>query len=82
MFDAVFNKRPYFISDILGGSNEEAVQITTDETDNTVTLKLKVAEEDMGRVIGKGGKTAKAIRALVKAASDPRGKRVVVEIFE
>jgi len=63
-------------------SNKEEIEIQSEENDSTLTLKLKVAEEDMGRVIGKGGKTAQAIRTLVKAASGRDAKRVVVEILE
>lgn len=59
-----------------------AVQITTEENETALTLTLKVAPEDMGRVIGKEGKTAKAIRSLMKAASERGGKKVVVEISE
>jgi len=62
--------------------DKEAVQIQAEETETTLTLALRVAEEDMGRVIGKGGKTAKAIRTLVKAASDRDEKRVSVDILE
>ena len=62
--------------------SQDEVSVVTEETDNAIKLTLKVAQEDMGRVIGKGGKTAKAIRTVMKAASDPRGKRVVVEISE
>ena len=63
-------------------TNKEAVEIHTEESDSTLALKLKVAEEDMGRVIGKGGKTAQAIRTLVKAASGRSEKKVVVEILD
>jgi len=62
--------------------NKDAVEVLAEESDSTVTLKLKVAEEDMGRVIGKGGKTAQAIRTLVKAAGGRSEKRVVVEILD
>ena len=62
--------------------NREAVEIHAEEGDSTLTLKLKVAEEDMGRVIGKGGKTAQAIRTLVKAAWGQSEKKVAVEILD
>ena len=62
--------------------NKEAVEVRAEETDSLLTLTLKVAQEDMGRIIGKGGKTAKAIRTLVKASSGRDEKRVVVEISE
>ncbi|MDY6012899.1 KH domain-containing protein [Clostridium sp.] len=49
--------------------------------DNSVTIELKVAPEDMGKVIGKQGRIAKAIRTVVKAAAIKEEKRVVVEII-
>ena len=59
----------------------EAVEvIETGEEGNTL-LELRVAEEDMGKVIGKQGKIAKSIRTLTKAAAAKRGVRVSVEIM-
>mgnify|MGYP000769054542 FL=1 len=62
--------------------DKEAVQVTVDpmREDGTVVYHLKVAEADMGRVIGKQGRIAKAIRAVVKAASLKTGQNVLVEI--
>ena len=62
--------------------DKEAVQVTVDpmREDGTVVYHLKVAEADMGRVIGKQGRIAKAIRAVVKAASLKTGENVMVEI--
>jgi len=51
---------------------------TTDE--ETISIELCVAPEDMGKVIGKGGRIAKAIRTVVKAASVKSDKKVVVDI--
>lgn len=48
---------------------------------STVILELSVAREDMGKVIGRQGRIAKAIRTLIKAASIRENKRVVVEIM-
>ena len=48
---------------------------------DAVILELKVAQEDMGKVIGKQGRIAKAIRTVVKAASLKSDKKVVVKIF-
>ena len=48
--------------------------------DQTVTLELRVAESDMGKVIGKQGRIAKAIRSVVKAAASKEDKKVIVEI--
>lgn len=63
--------------------DKEAVQVTVDpmREDGTVVYHLKVAEADMGRVIGKQGRIAKAIRTVVKAASVNSPKPVFVEII-
>ena len=63
--------------------DKEAVQVTVDpmREDGTVVYHLKVAEADMGRVIGKQGRIAKAIRAVVKAAALGDKKHVDVEII-
>jgi predicted RNA-binding protein YlqC (UPF0109 family) len=58
----------------------EDVFISEESHDNTIVLKLKVAAEDMGRVIGKQGRIAKAIRTVVKAAAINGEKKVIVEI--
>ena len=50
--------------------------------DQTVTLELRVAETDMGKVIGKQGRIAKAIRTVVKAAASRENKKVAVEILQ
>ena len=50
--------------------------------DQTVTLELRVAESDMGKVIGKQGRIAKAIRTVVKAAASREKKKVAVEILQ
>ena len=58
----------------------DAISIEETKRDNTVVLKLRVAPEDMGKVIGKQGRIAKAIRTVVKAAAIHNDMRVVVEI--
>ncbi len=58
---------------------EEVVILETVEGDD-VTLELSVAEEDMGKIIGRHGRIAKAIRTVMKAAANSEGKRVTVEI--
>ena len=63
---------------LVDAPDQVVVTETTDE--DTVTLELTVAPEDMGKVIGKSGKIAKAIRSVVKAASLDSGKKVIVEI--
>ena len=60
----------------------DAVLIEEENRENAVVLKLKVAPEDMGKVIGKQGRIAKAIRTVVKAAAIHNDKRVVVEIVQ
>ena len=58
----------------------EEVSVTETEREGEIILELKVAPEDMGKVIGKQGRIAKAIRAMVKAAASKTNKKVVVEI--
>lgn len=62
--------------------DKDAVQVTVDPArdDGTVVYHLKVAEADMGRVIGKQGRIAKAIRVVMRAAAVRQGEKVVVEI--
>ena len=59
-----------------------AVVVEEEQRENTVVLKLRVASEDMGKVIGKQGRIAKAIRTVVKAAAIHNDKKVVVEIVQ
>lgn len=61
----------------------EPDKVTVNQIDqgNTVVLELQVAQEDMGKVIGKQGKRAQAIRAVMKAKATREGKRVVVDII-
>jgi hypothetical protein len=56
------------------------VQVETVESANSITLELHVAQNDMGRVIGKSGRIANAIRTLVRVAALREGKRVNLEI--
>lgn len=58
----------------------DEVVVTESENDSGITLVLSVAPDDMGMVIGKHGKIAKAIRSLIKAAAGTTGKKVNVEI--
>lgn len=60
----------------------EKVEVNQVEGEQSVIIELKVAPEDMGKVIGKQGRIAKAIRTIVKAAATRESKRVVVEIIE
>lgn len=61
--------------------NPDAVQVNEIAGEQSIILELKVAPEDMGKVIGKQGRIAKAIRTVVKAAATKDNKRVVVEII-
>ena len=58
----------------------EQVKVTETEGPEAIILELNVAEEDMGKVIGKQGRIAKAIRTVVKAASSKENKKYPVEI--
>ncbi len=60
----------------------DQVEVNEIEDERTITLELKVAPDDMGKIIGKQGRIAKAIRTVVKAASTKESKRVVVEITQ
>lgn len=60
----------------------DAVQVTETEGDRGTTFQLKVDPEDMGKVIGRGGRTAKAIRAVMKAAAIKSDARIRVEIVD
>lgn len=60
--------------------NDDAVTVTEVEGEESTVLELRVADGDMGKVIGKQGRIAKAIRTVVKAAASRENKRVVVEI--
>jgi uncharacterized protein len=58
----------------------DRVEVSGTETDSRIELELRVAEDDMGKIIGRGGRTIRAIRTVVKAASVKLGKRVSVEV--
>jgi uncharacterized protein len=60
----------------------DEVRVNEIEQDNTLILELKVSKDDMGKVIGKQGRIAKAIRTVVKAAAVKENIRVVVEIIQ
>lgn len=58
----------------------EKVEVSGTENDSRIDLELRVAEGDMGKIIGRQGRTIRAIRTVVKAASVRLGKRVNVEV--
>ena len=53
-----------------------------DEQDGTVVLELSVGPDDYGKIIGRGGRTAQALRTIVKAAAAHEGRRVLVDIVD
>jgi predicted RNA-binding protein YlqC (UPF0109 family) len=61
--------------------NPDEVEVREIESERSTIIELQVAPDDMGKVIGKQGKIARAIRTLTKAAAAKEGKRVVVEIM-
>ncbi|MBQ6908221.1 MAG: KH domain-containing protein [Clostridia bacterium] len=62
--------------------NPDEVQVTEYEDGDSITLELRVADGDMGKVIGKQGRIAKAIRTVVKAAASIENKHVSVDIVQ
>ena len=62
--------------------NPEEVQVCEVEGEQTSVLELRVAKEDLGKVIGRQGRTARAIRTLLGAASSKAQKRTMLEILE
>jgi predicted RNA-binding protein YlqC (UPF0109 family) len=61
----------------------DAVQVTeVEEVDGEVVLEVEVADDDLGRVIGRGGRVANALRSVMKAAATREEKRVVVDILD
>ena len=72
------------ISDIVKALVDQPDQVMVTETEggNTVVLEIKVAKSDMGKIIGKQGRNAQAIRTILSAASGKLRKRYVLEIVE
>jgi hypothetical protein len=62
--------------------NPNAVNVEMVEGERTIILQLKVAPEDVGKVIGKQGRIAQALRTLVRAVAVKQGKRAIVEILD
>lgn len=60
----------------------DEVTVTERKEEDTIILELRVAASDMGKVIGKQGRIAKAIRSVVKAATSKSGEKVVVDIVQ
>lgn len=70
----------YLAKSLVDKPDEVKVQET--ETDTTVVLELTVAKDDIGKVIGKQGRIARALRTIVKASAVKNGKRAIVEIVD
>lgn len=62
--------------------NPAEVMVTAIEGNQATVLELKVAKEDLGKIIGKQGRTARSLRTIISAASAKERKRVVLEIVE
>ena len=62
--------------------NPQEVAVSEHYDENAIILELRVAPDDMGKVIGKQGKIAKSIRTIAKAAAGKEGKRVIMEIIK
>ena len=61
----------------------DAVRVESfEEDDGTLVLELHVAEDDVGKVIGRGGRTVNALRAVVRAAAVRHGRRVLVDVID
>ena len=63
-------------------NNPDAVEVRETEGDTASVVELKVAKEDLGRIIGKQGRTAKSIRTILNAAASRTNRKVVLEIVE
>lgn len=62
--------------------NKEAVKVTSRQDKHTVIIEIKADSKDLGKIIGKEGKIAKAIRTITKAAAIKSGEKVVVDILQ
>jgi len=62
--------------------DKEAVEVSEETGERATVIKLRVAPTDMGRIIGREGRTVKAIRSLLFAAGQKHGKRFVLDIVE
>jgi len=71
----------YLARSLVDRPDEVSVE-SFEEDDGTVVLELHVAEDDAGKVIGRGGRTVAALRTVVKAASVRQGRRVLVDVVD
>lgn len=71
----------YMVKELV--DSPESIEIEEEEEDEkTIIFKLSVAEDDLGKVIGKKGRTANALRVILRAASAKRGKSSIVKILD
>ena len=63
-------------------TNPDAVEVKETEAEAGSVLELKVAKEDLGRIIGKQGRTAKSIRTILNAAASRTNRKIILEIIE
>ena len=63
-------------------NNPEAVDVKETQVDTASVLELRVAKEDLGRIIGKQGRTARSIRTILNAAASKANRKVILEIVE
>jgi uncharacterized protein len=71
-----------FLTQSLVESPDEVKVTEVEEVDGEVVLEVEVADDDLGRVIGRGGRVANALRSVMKAAATREDKRVVVDILD
>ena len=71
-----------YLASALVDEPEEVSVESFEEDDGTVVLELHVAEGDVGKVIGRGGRTINAIRAVLRAGSVKQGRRVLVDVVD
>jgi uncharacterized protein len=63
-------------------NNPDAVEVAENEVEDASVFQLKVAKDDLGRIIGKQGRTAKSIRTILNAAASKTNRKVILEIVE
>jgi uncharacterized protein len=63
-------------------NNPDAVEVAESEVEDAAVFELKVAKDDLGRIIGKQGRTARSIRTILNAAASKTNHKVVLEILE
>ena len=71
----------YMVKELVDSPDDVAIE-EEEEDEKTIIFKLSVAEDDLGKVIGKKGRTANALRVVMRAASAKRGKSSIVKILD